>query len=264
VDFDGPIDNPMLEGNVTKSFEFASTSFMNDGSSEDFIEEGVKLGRTIAIVALIVGLGQLFAASNILTVAIVAALLAIGYTITNDYVNNYFNNADLNGMVRVSNSELNTPRLLLWDRTTPLDEAKVVSVPFPDVNPTYNPDAITYYAEHPTYDNVGGIFEPGGTVEVVYNYPMYVDAMYLDNLYDRFHEYDNPLHNPVINQTWEGQVDLCCEWLDRLGIFSGQFAQIGAVVILEKRGPRLIKGRITDFDLDYDSGIINLKGNVLR
>lgn len=264
VDFDGPIDNPMLEGNVTKNFEFATTSFHNDGSSEDFLEEGIKLGRTIALVALIVGLGQLFAASNILTVAIVAALLALGYTITNDYVNDYFNNSNLNGMIRVSNSELNIPRLLLWDRETPLDEAKVVKVPFPDVNPTYNPDATTYYAEHPTYDNVGGIFEPGGVVEVVYNYPMYVDAMYLDNLYDRFHEYDNPLHNPIINQTWEGRVDLCCAWLDRLGVFNGQFAQIGAVVILEKRGTRLIKGRITDFDIDYDTGTINLKGNVLR
>jgi hypothetical protein len=264
VDFDGPANNPMLEGKVSKTFEFGSTSFHNDGSSEDFLQEGIELGRLIAIGAVLVGLGNIFLAANPITVAVVIGLLTLGYTVTNGYVNNYFNNADLNGMVRLSSSEINQPRLLLWDRTTPLDEAKVVYTGFPAVNPRYNPDAVPYYDEHPTYDGAGGVFTPGGSVERVYNYPMYVDAKYTQNLYDRFHEYDNPLVNPTINQDWEGEVDLCCDWLDRLGVWNNTFARIGAVVILEKRGTRLIKGRITNFEVDYDLGRINLKGNVLK
>jgi hypothetical protein len=264
VDFDGAANNPMLEGKVSKNFEFGMTSFHNDGTSEDFLEEGIELGRLIAIGALVVGLGQLFLASNPLTAAIVAGLLTLGYTITNNYMNDYFNNSSLNGMVRVSSSEINTPRLLLWDRTTPLDEAKVVKPGFPAINPIYNIDGLDYWQEHPTYDNAGGVFEPGGSVQVVYNYPMFVDANFTGNLYDRFHNYDNPLQNPTVNQTWEGEVNLCCEWMERLGVFENDFAKIGAVLTLEKRGTRLIKGRLEDFDIDYDNGIITLKGTVLK
>jgi len=264
VDFDGPVDNPMLEGQREKTFQFASTSFHNDGSSEDFLEEGVKLGRTIAFAAVIVGLGNIFLAANPVTVAAVAAIFALGYANTNGYINNFFNNADLNGMVRVSNSEINIPRLLLWDRATPMDEAKVVSPGFPSVNPKYNTDAVAYYEEHPTYDGVGGIFEPGGQVEKVYNYPMYVDSKYLGNLYDRFHDVDNPLQNPVTNQEWEGTVDLCCEWMDRLGVWENDFVKIGAIVILENRDGRLIRGEINNIEPDYDNGEILLKGNVLK
>lgn len=264
VDFDGVANNPMLEGHVTKSFDFAATSFHNDGSSEDFLEEGVKLGRLIAIGAILVGLGQIFLSTNPLTVAIVVGLFALGYGITNDYVNDYFNNENLNGMVRVSSSEVNIPRILIWDRDTPMNEAKVVKFDFPDPNLKYNPDAVPYYTEHPTYDGAAGVFEPGGTVTKVYNYPMYVDAKYKNNLYDRFHEYDNPLANPVINQDWTGEIDMCCDWLERLGVWKDQFIRIGAVLILEKRGTRLIRGRITEIEVDEDKGIITLQGNVLK
>lgn len=264
VDYDGPANNPMLEGHVEKTFQFAMTSFHNDGTSEDFLQEGIELGRLIAIGAIIVGLGEIFLAANFLTVAIVIGLCTLGYLITNSYINDYFDNPNLNGMVRVSNSEVNIPRLLLWDRETPLDASKVVKLPFPDQNPKYNIDGVDYWEEHPTYDNVAGVFEPGGSVEVVYNYPMFVDALFTDNLYDRFHDYDNPLSNPTINQDWTLEVDLCCEWLDILGVWENDFAKIGGVVVLEKRGTRTIKGRLTEFDIDYNTGIITLSGNVLK
>lgn len=264
VDFDGPANNPMLEGHVTKAFDFAMTSFHNDGTSEDFLQEGIQLGRLIAIGAIIIGLGEIFLAANFITVAIVTGLVTLGYTITNNYVNDYFNNPNLNGMVRVSNSEINFPRLLLWDRTTPLNASKVVKPGFPAQNPKYNIDGVEYWEEHPTYDNAGGVFEPGGSVEVVYNYPMFVDAMYTNNLYDRFHDYDNPMSNPVINQDWSLDVDLCCEMLDILGVWENDFAKVGGVVVLENRGGRPIKGRLEDFEIDYDNGVITLKGNVLK
>lgn len=262
VDYDGPANNPMLEGNVTKSFDFAMTAFQNDGSAEEWLEEGVKLGRVIAELACGVGLGELFLSSNFLTAAIVAGLLAVGYAITNNYVNIFFNNIHLNGIVRTSSSEINIPRLLLWDRTTPINEAKVVSVEDPAINSFYNDPPVDYYTEHPAYEAPAGYF--GTTIRKVYNYPMYVDAKFTDNLFDRFHEYDNPLKNPEINQDWEGEVDLCCEWLERLGTFDGDFIKIGGVVDLEARGTRIIKGRITEIEPNYDTGRITLKGKVLK
>lgn len=262
VDYDGPANNPMLEGDVTKTFDFASTSFHNDGSSEDFLEEAIRLGRVIAVSAVVVGMVKFFAAANPLTVAIVAGLLTAGYLVTNNYMNDYFNNDNLNGMVRLSNSEINVPRLLLHDRATPFERAKVVSRTNPLINPTYNLEGINYYQEHPTKDGVGGVF--GGSVTKVWNYDMYVDANFRNNLYDRFHEIDNPLFNPEINQSWEANVDLCCEMMDLLGAWEGDFIKIGSVVIIANRGTRQIKGRIESIDVDYSTGLINLKGTVIK
>jgi hypothetical protein len=135
VDYDGPVNNPMLEGSITKVLDFASTAFQNDGSSVDWLKDSIEVGRLIAIGAVLVGLGEIFLATNPLTVAIVAAALAVGYAITNNYVNIFFNNPHLNGIVRTSSSEINMPRLLLWDRSTPLNEAKVVYVDNPAIYP---------------------------------------------------------------------------------------------------------------------------------
>lgn len=261
VDYDGPANNPILEGKVSKSFDFAMTAFHNDGSSEDFIREGVELGRLIAIGAIVLGLGQLLAATFPLTAIATAALLGVGYAITNGYVNNYFDNPELNGLVRVSSSEINMPRILLWDRTTPMNKAKVVYVVDPEKNPVYNLDNVDYYTEHPTYEAAGYF---GDDVVNVWNYPMYVDELFKNNMYDRFHEHDNPLRNPTINQTWEGELDLCCEWLDRLGVWENDFARIGYVLTLENRNGRKIKGRIDYIQPDYDNGTINLNGTVLK
>lgn len=261
VDFDGPANNTMLEGNVQKQFDFAATSFMYDGSFGDFIKESVEVARLIAIGAVFIGLVEILVATNFITAAISAALVSLGYIITNGYVNNFFNSPDLKGAVRVSNNNINVPRLLLWDGES-MNAAKVYARPdAPDINPYYNIDTVDYYTEHKTYE---GDQNFGTDVTDIYNYPMYLDANYKENLYDRFHEVDNSLKNPVINQTWTGTIDLCCSNLDLLGVWDGDFIKIGAVVILEKRGDRLIKGRITNIDPDYSIGQIVLKGNVLK
>jgi hypothetical protein len=93
---------------------------------------------------------------------------------------------------------------------------------------------------------------------------MFVDAKFEDNLFDRFQEYDNPLKNPVTNQTFEMDIDLCCEVAELFGFYESDYAKIGAVVIIENRGGRLIKGRLTYIEPDYDKGALHLKGNVLK
>lgn len=261
VDFDGPANNPMLEGNVTKTFDFATTAFHRDGTSEDFLEDAVKIARLVAAGAILVGLIQLYLSTGGFTAFIAAGAVAFGYGVVNDYVNDFFNNDRLNGIVRVAASEVNIPRLLLWDRTTPLDEAKVVKVTNPAINPVYNKTPVDYYDEHPTHDAPGYF---GNDVLDVHNYPMYVDELFIGNLYDEFHEYDNPLRNPVINQDWSGSVDMCCEWLDILGVWENDYIKIGAVLTLEDRNGRKIKGRIDQIKPSYKDGKIYLQGKVLK
>lgn len=262
VDYDGPNENPMLEGNVSKTFDFAGTAFHKDGSTEDFIEESVKVARVVAVVGLLIGLGEIFLAANPITVGITVGILTLGYTTVNGYINDFFNSESLTGCVRTAASEVNMPRLLMWDRNTPLNESKVVYVEDPAPNLYYNEVPVDYYEEHPAYEAPAGYF--GNDITRIYNYPMYIEEMFVDNLYDRFHEYDNPMKNPALNQDWEGEVDLCCESLDLLGVWEGDYAKIGAVLILEKRGTRLIKGRIEHFEPNYDTGRISLKGKVLK
>jgi hypothetical protein len=261
VDFDGPADNPMLEGNVTKTFEFACTSFMYDGSKPDFIEEAIRIGRIIGSAAVLAGMLTLFGlASNPFVVVGVLAALSAGYGITNGWMNDFFQNENLRNAVRIASNEINTPRLILWDRNTPLNQAKAVTVTDPAINPYYNLNNKDYYAEHHAQDLPG--FAEG--VTQVANYPMFVDANYFGNLYDRFHEIDNPLNNADINQEWSLVVEKCCEMMDILGVWENDFIKIGAVVILENRKGRLIKGRIEDVDIDEDNKEITIKGKVLK
>jgi hypothetical protein len=261
VDFDGPANNPMLEGNVTKNFDFAMTAFNRDGTVEPLLESAINTGRIIALVAVAVGLTDMLAGTGGLTVAIAVAIAWLGYNATNGFISDFKDVPDLEGAVRLSNNNCNEPRLLLWDDTTPLNQAKVVKVVSPVVNPTYNPTAVTYYADHPTHDTPG-LF--GGAITNVYNFPMYIDEDFKDNLYDRFHEFDNPLRDLKINQEWEGDVQLCCDGLNAFGVWENDFAKIGATVILENRNGRLIKGRIDHIQPKYKDGLINLKGRVIK
>lgn len=261
VDFDGVANNPMLEGNVSKNFDFAMTAFNRDGTEEPYFESAIKIGRIIAAVAIVAGLIELLSGTGGLTVFIAVALVGVGYAVTNGYINDFMNTPELEGVIRCSNNTINEERIILWDGSSPMNSARVVAVEDPEKYQTYNLDNVDYYQEHPTLDEAGFF---GGEVRKVYNYPLYVEEKFKGNLYDRFHEHDNPLNNPDINQNWEGQVQLCCDMLTTFGVWEGDFAKIGAVVILENRNGRLIKGRIEGIDPKYKEGVLNLKGRVLK
>ena len=243
VDYDGAAANPMLEGSVNKQFDFASTGFIYDGDTEDFLERNIEAGRTIAQVAILIGLIALFAIAGFFTAAVTAAAITLAYNFTNNYIHDFFGEEDeLKNSVRLATNVINVPRLLLWDRATPMDQAKALTAVNPAQNPYYNVDGNTYYQEHPSFDAPGGYF--GGTVTEIANYKMFIDAKFTGNLF-RFHEYDNPLKNPQSLQTFEADVDLCCETAELFGFYDGDFARIGAIVILENRNGRLIKARLT-------------------
>lgn len=262
VDFDGAANNPMLEGSINKNFQFSQTSFMYDGATTDFIDNAIKAARAISIGAILVGLTAILLAASIFTGAIAAALCAAGYAVVNGFFTHYIENSDLQGAVRVASNVINVPRLLLYDRNTPIERAKVVSVTNPVINPYYNVDNVDYYAEHPAFDAPDGYF--GDPIVNVYNYPFYVDANYKNNLYDRFHEIDNPLNNPEINQEFTASLDLCCDMLTLFGCWEDDFIKIGAVVVVERRADRLIKARITHIEPDYSTAKLMIEGKILK
>lgn len=271
VDFDGasldtngqPAFNPMLEGNITKMFDFASTGFIFDGDTEDFLQINIDLAAQIAAVGIIAFITAAFISLNPITGVALAAAMTVGYLFTDGFINNFYgSNTDIKNAVRTVSNVVNVPRLLLWDSNTPMDDAKVVTAIDPAQVPYYNVENKDYYNVHLPFDAPAGYF--GTTVTEIANYPMFVDAKFAGNLYDRFQEYDNPLKNPQTNQTFEADIDLCCESADLFGFYEDQYAKIGAVVILENRNGKLIKARLTYIEPDYDKGVIHLKGTVLQ
>lgn len=264
VDFDQLTFNPMLEGSISKTFDFACTSFMYDGATGDWMEDGIKAGRTIAQGIVLVAFAILMFEVNWMTaIAVLASLELAGYVPTNDWINDFFNNPNLKGGVRTSNNVVNVPRLLLKDPATPNERAKVVYVEDPAINPFYNQENEDYYTKHPAFGEEDSDNKWSEEIREIYNYPMYVDEDFTGNLFDRFLEQDNPVKNPVINQDFEFDVDMCCSMLDLFGVWQGDFMKIGSVVVLENRKGRLIKGRIEHLKVNYKTGTIHVEGTVL-
>lgn len=265
VDYDGPANNPMLQGSVVKEFDFASTSFMYDGDTTDWMEEAIEAGRLVAFLAILVGFGILLTAINLITAAVTVALVTLGYLATNGYfTSNFINNPDIQDIVRISSNVVNIPRLLILNlENANLDmPKKTLYTTNPIINPYYNLSGQDYYQTNPSYDAPGGYF--GTTVTHICNYQLMVDAKFTNNLFDICHETDNPLKNPLTNQSFEMDIDLCRAAAELLGFYEGDSAQIGAIIIIENRSGRLIRGRITEIAPDYEKGNIHIKGTVLK
>lgn len=264
VDYDGPANNLMLEGNVSKSFEFAATGFIRDGrAKKDYLIETVSDGETGAYALLIV-LAVVTAAllAGVLSAVAAAALAgflgvwAISIAAKANDVRDIFNDDKYTGVVRLTADQVGVPRILLWDGES-LNRAKVVAVDQADIdpNPFYNPDLEDYTTRNK--------FQYGPAA--IFNYPMYYDSYFLGNLFDRFHDtIDNPMKNLVSHQTFELKADLCCAFLDALGVWEGDFAKIGYFVKLEQRDGYEVKGRIEHFNPSYDDEQISIKGLVYK
>lgn len=267
VDYDGPTDNLMLEGSVSNTFEFAATGFVRDGRAEgDYMRDLINDGETVAY-ALVVLLAVVIAALLAGVLSAVAAAALAGFlaawviTIANkaNDLRTTFGSETYTGGVRVTCDQVGAPRLLLWDAVA-LNRAKVVKVDPDDIvpDPFYNPTLQAYTARNIfQYVPTGGLF--------IFNYPMYFDSFFQDNLFDRFaEEVDNPLRSMDTHQTFEFYTDLCCEMLDTLGVWDGLFAQIGAMLKLEERPGYDVEGRIEHFEVNYDEERITLRGKVFK
>jgi hypothetical protein len=265
VDYDGPANNPMLEGERVKNFEFAPTGFIRDGRAKDYlkllINDG-KIGALILVAIIFVLIGVLAAgvltAGAAIALGIVFALWLTGIFLnTTSLTQEFVDNPIYSGAVRLTSEQTLQPRLLLWDGIS-LQTAKTearVGMPVP--NPYYNP-ALTPYNEK-------NQIQQDNPSAIVYNYPLYFDGDYYDNLFPLYHDpIDNPLKSLETHQDVSFSVDLCVDMLNLFGVFQNQYAQIGKIVKLEHRDNYDVFVRIGNINVDYDGSKINIRGIVIR
>lgn len=264
IDYDGPANNPMLEGEKTKTNEFAPTGFVRDGRGKDYITLLLKDGKAVAQILLVILTVMVIVLTGGVFTALSAGILAayVGLWEANilskyNKMKDKFVNGDTyTGAVRLTSEQVLTPRLLLWDGIYP-GRAKVVADSLPPANPYYNPSAIAYNVKNNiTQDNSAG---------KIYNYPLYFDQDFTGNLFDRYHDQiDNPLKSKESHQDVKFNVDLCEDMLKILGVFESQYIAIGKVVKLETRDNYDVFVRIANIQVDYGENKINIKGVVLR
>lgn len=273
IDYDGPENNPMLEGDKSKNFEFAPTGFVRDGRARDYMELLINDGKTgayiligvLAILALIFSItspawfpstaGALATAIAFTAYMAIWALSVAGKV---DNMNDEFvTGSTYTGAVRLTSEQTLTPRLLLWDGAD-MDRAKVYKVTtMPEPNLFYNRSGEAY--------NLKNKIDIDNPTHAVYNYPLYFDGDFKGNLFDQYHdEIDNPLKSKESHQDVKFNVDLCEDMLNLFGVFENQYAAIGKVVKLEHRNNYDVFARIGNISVDYESNKINLKGKVLR
>jgi hypothetical protein len=266
VDYDGPANNPMLEGSKNKQFEFAPTSFVRDGRAKDYIRllinDGEK-GAYVLMIILVLVVASLVGGVLTVTGSIIAAVAMAAWIIAiankSDDNRDYYTdeNGSYTGAVRlVTANQTLTPRILIWDGVS-RERAKVIKFQNIPTNPYYNPSGTTY-----STNNSIGIDNPSLNV---FNYYAYFDSKYRDNLYDRFHDLtDNPLKSLETNQSFIFTTDLCCEMLDLLGAWENDFVKIGYIIKLEKRANYDVYGRIEHIDSSYQDFSIKIKGKVIK
>lgn len=262
VDYDGLANNPMLEGSVITSLDFSPTGFIRDGRCDDYIRTLINDGETIGYV--LVGLLTLVTLALLPGIFTTASGIILGASVLLFTINiaSHANkwrdkfggwNNEYTGAVRMTSEQVTMPRLLMWDGESK-NRAKVVRQGVPVPNPVYNP-------LNKTYDSRNSI----NNEKVIFNYPMYFDSWYKDNLYDRFHEKeDNPLQSLETFQSFKFKIDLCCEANDIFGLWEGQFARIGYVIKIEQRAKYSVYGKIKKIEVDYDNEEIVLRGQVMK
>lgn len=265
IDYDGPENNPMLEGEKSKSFEFAPTGFIRDGRAKDYLELLIEDGRVGALVlTAVIGVVLFALLAGVVTVvaaAILEALLATWLILIDTRAGvlrtEFVTNATYTGAVRLTSEQVLTPRLILWDGAS-MYRAKVEKMTtMPTPNPFYNPDLTAY--------NVKNKIDIDNPAHTVYNYPLYFDGDFEDNLFDEYHDViDNPLKSKESHQYAKWNVDLCENMLNLFGVFENQYAVIGKVVKVEERDNYSVYARISNIAVDNESNKINLKGKVLR
>lgn len=265
VDYDGPNFNPMLEGDLTKNFEFAPTGFVRDGRSKDYMTLLIDDGKTGALI--LIGVLVVVVAALSAGVITVGAAIALGIEIAlwvalvlakaSNMKDVFVDGPIYPGSVRLTSEQVLTPRLLLWDGLAKERAKAEAEVVLPQPNLYYNTKGVSY-------DAANNIAQDNPS-KAVYNYPLYFDSFFKNNMFDNYHdEVDNPLKSKESHQEAKWYVDLCVNMLNLFGVFQTQYAAIGKIVLLEKRDNYSVFVRIEHINIDYDSNQINLKGVVLR
>jgi hypothetical protein len=244
VEFNRPL-NPILEGEMSKTVDFAPARFRFDGVDSDYIEDA--------------GKGMVDLTGNLLEL------------ITHNFRDTF--RAVSKGVLLVKDDKIITPKLLLWDGRSYRD-ARVVGPynwpdNFPEKNRIYNLEDKDYAAIHNSERGRSETceFVCFGEWSTIWNYPMAFDEMFLGNLWDRFHQIDDPRANPPMNKKWTAIMQLCCADMEKLQVLNDTSqVKIGARArLLENAWYR--DGTIEEIEINYDPTVrdgryIQLKGKL--
>ena len=266
--------NPMLEGEVQKNFEFAPTGFVRDGRAKDYMKLLIHDGEfgaliLVAIIAIITA-AVIFSNISIVTIPLTFALGAFLFATAtaiaaqaNKFKDDFLNNDIYTGAVRLTAEQTTVPRLLLWDGVQ-TDRAKVVRrTGLPVIYPYYNRPTALYPGGVPY--NVRNIIDKDNPSALIFNYPLYFDGFYYDNMFPKYHDMiDNPLKSKESHQTAKFDVDLCEDMQNLFGFFEDQYAQIGKIVKLETRDNYDVYVKISNLFEDYPAGLIHITGQVIK
>ena len=265
VDYDGVAQNPMLEGSVTKQVRFASTGFYCDSFGINYVNEAMdlmKMGALAVLGSLLIAAASLIAGIDN-WIAAAALTLAVGLTATliitegNKIRNRYGCDTPFAGIIRIWGSgAVSVPRIIRWDPSTPMNNAKAVEtlVPTIQVNPRYNIDSVPYASQF----SGTGIYQD---ITRVWNYPLFFDSWYKNNLYETYHEtVDNPLIVNMGFQLVTAEIPLCCDTIGAIGTSQEGDTIVGKIVKI-KEGYFMY---VTEATLSYEARMITLKGKIIR
>ncbi|KAB1228457.1 hypothetical protein [Chryseobacterium viscerum] len=228
VEYNNP-RNPLLEGEDNKIVQsFAAARFRNDGIYPDYISEALKY---VWIISVITG-----GITNLILVPL----------------RNRLN--DWKGALITQNDTLILPKLLIWDgqskRNARVKYYHTFGSNMPAPNSIYNPSGRSYHDVHNEdveYDNYYDEYNR------LYNWPMAFDANFTGNLYDRFHQIDDPRVNPPMNKQFELKIALCLPDIERLGVLDQSTnLAVGRKIKLDG-GQYYKEGRIEEIELSFDS-----------
>lgn len=263
VDFDGVADNPLLEGEQRKDFDFSPVAFLHDYIGDNYVKEMMNdakitayvLTGLIAVVTVALFAGTITATAGIALGVLVSAGLLRVNTITKDLEGEYGDGSDYRGIIRVQGTgERSIGSIIRYDPATPINNAKAVAVPVASITPdlNYNPDAIAYKDQ-----NFGiGVYKE---LQYAYNYPLYFDAMYNGNLFEKHEATDNPIVVNVSNKDVSFDVPLCCDTIISVGVEFGKTNIVGRVIRV--RTDMYVK--VSEAKIKYQSGVISIKGKLL-
>lgn len=264
ISYTNDYNSPTLNGLEDLTTVFAGTGFRLMGTSPDYLYDAFQVTLNFTQI-----LGPIF------------------IPIRNAIRNMLVDVADYS--ILIQGDTVSKPKLIIWDGVDLID-AKVwkayvtdpiPNFPMPPVNPNYNTQpwnvihpsetkvkgqALTFPPFNQGFYTVTGLF--GGfelkSRAYVINYPMYLGIGFQDTLWDWFWWINDPLKNPKANLTFVAKIELCCEDLKRLELFSttpllGNKVKVNA--------PYNTDGKITEIEVSYDTktevgGYIQIKGFV--
>lgn len=255
--YNNSYDNPNYEGKQDKTTEFGATKFRLDGASEDYLYDAFQTTLNLQFVTVI---GAVF-------------FIPIRNAIR-DFMAEF-----LEYCLLIQGETVIQPKVLLWDGYS-FDNAKAIKPhtafainpsvgQMPPPNAKYNSlpwffkhtaqtkvigQALTLSSFVPGYYTVSGFFGAFKiqTPAMLVNYPMYFEPGFAGTMWDWFHWIDDPQHNPRLNQTVVAKIELCCDDLQKLGVFgSAQNIVLGKKI--KVNSPFYQDAKITEIEVNYNT-----------